>query len=109
MSGLDLLILAGLAFFLVRGLLNGIAGELAPLVGLAAGVAAAAVFTPEVAVFAERRWEVLAGLAPGVRLWLAGAAVFVAAYAVSRLAASVLAGRGEPGRSPGGLARLAGA
>ncbi len=109
MSALDLLILAGLAFFLVRGLLNGLVGELAPLVGLAAGVAAAATFTPAAAVFAERQWSWVAGLAPGIRLWLAGVVVFVAAYAVCRLAASFLAGSGEPGRSPGGLARLAGA
>lgn len=108
MSGLDLLILVGLAFFLVRGLLNGVASEIAPLLGLAAGVAAAAAFTPQAAVFAERQWSWVAGLAPGVRLWLAGVAVFVVAYAVCRLAASFLAGGGEPGRSPGGLARLAG-
>ncbi len=109
MSGIDLVILAGLAFFLVRGLLNGFVGELAPVVGLTAGLAAAAAFAPETAAFAERQWSWVAGLAPGVRTWLAGAAVFVAAYAVCRLAASFLAGGGEARRSPGGFARLAGA
>ncbi|HEY8368118.1 MAG TPA: CvpA family protein [Thermodesulfobacteriota bacterium] len=109
MSALDVVILAGLAFFLVRGLLNGVVGELAPLVGLAAGVAASATLTPQAVVLAERQWSWVAGLAPGVRLWLAGAVVFVVAYAICRLAASFLAGRGEPGRAPGGLARLAGA
>lgn len=108
MSGVDLVILAGLAFFLVRGLLNGFVGELAPMVGLAAGATAALRFAGDAARWAAGEWSWAAGLAPGLLAALAGAAVFLLAYAACRLGALVLAGRREPGSAPGGVARLAG-
>jgi uncharacterized membrane protein required for colicin V production len=108
-TGVDLVILAGLAFFLVRGLLNGFVGELAPLAGLAAGLAAGAAFGDDAARWAAREWGWAAGLAPGLLAILGYAACFVAGYAGCRLAATLLGGAGRPGAAPGGVARVGGA
>jgi uncharacterized membrane protein required for colicin V production len=105
----DLVILAGLAFFLVRGLLNGFVGEVAPVVGLAAGLAAGFGFAPDAAQWAAGHFHWAAGLAPGLLTVVAGVACFLAAYAAFRFAATLVAGRGEPGAAPGGIARLGGA
>ncbi len=109
MSGVDLVILAGLAFFLVRGLLNGFVGELAPVVGLVAGLAAGVGFAGEAALWAARQWSWAAGLAPGLLLVVAGVACFVLVYAACRLAALLLAGAGDRSEAPGGFARVGGA
>ncbi len=109
MSGVDLVILAGLAFFLVRGLLTGFVGELAPVVGLVGGAAVGFRFAKPAALWAARQWGWAAGLAPGVLVLAAGAACFFAAYALCRLAALLFAGTGERGGAPGGLARVGGA
>ena len=107
MSGVDLVILAGLAFFLVRGLLNGFVGELAPMVGLGAGAMAALRFARDAGRWAAAEWTWAAGLAPGILAVLGGAAVFLLAYAGCRLGAVLLAGWREPS-GPGGAGRLAG-
>jgi uncharacterized membrane protein required for colicin V production len=106
-SGVDLGILAGLAFFLVRGLLNGLVGELAPLAGLVAGLAAGARLAPDAARWAAAEWSWAAGLAPTVLVSLSAVACFVAAYALCRLTAAWLGAR-RPGSAPGGFARLGG-
>jgi uncharacterized membrane protein required for colicin V production len=108
-SGVDLVILGGLAFFLVRGLLNGFVGELAPVAGLVAGVAAGVGFAGDVALWGARQWSWAAGLAPGLLLVVAGAACFGLAYAACRLAVLLLAGTGDRPGASGGFARAGGA
>lgn len=107
-SGVDLVILAGLTFFLVRGLLTGFVGELAPVIGLVSGAAVGVRFARPAALWVAREWSWAAGLAPGVLVLVAGAACFLAAYAACRLAALLFAGGGDRGGTPGGLARAGG-
>ncbi len=109
MSGVDLVILAGLAFFLVRGLLTGFVGELAPVVGLVSGAFVGVRLARPAALWAAREWSWAASLAPGVLLLAAGAVCFFGAYAVCRLAALLFSGAGDRSGVPGGLARAGGA
>lgn len=109
MSRVDLLILAGLAVFLVRGLLRGFVGELAPMVRLAAAAAAGVAFAREAALWAAGQWSWAAGLAPGLLVIVAGAACFLLVYAAGCLAALLLAGAGRAREGRGGFARAGGA
>jgi len=107
-SGVDVAILAGLALFLARGLLNGFARELAPLVGAAAGLVAAFRLARPAALVAAEQWGWVAALPPSVRTVLAGGACFVVAYLLCRLTVLALAAAGGAGAA-GRLTRAGGA